>query len=251
MNDILNSEQIHSFEQNGFLVVKGFVAKDVAQRCLEDVSAFCDSGRRTHAGLNPAHVVEEASGGVKYCESVDHYVPSIKRLLNLKLLAAASVLLGGQDTYFFAAEMHDKVPRQGTITPPHQDNFYFCLDPADALTIYVPLELHGRANGGLCYVRGSHHLGTMDHRKSKVKAFSSELLGLAPGEQQVYPLEMQAGDVVFHHANTVHFAPRNPSDLHRRSLSIRVNGVNAKVSMTMRERYMVNRTFNRDEKVQS
>jgi phytanoyl-CoA hydroxylase len=97
-------------------------------------------------------------------------------------------------------------------------------------------------------VRGSHKLGTLEHAKSKVKAFSSELLGGHRGEDHVVPLDMKPGDVVFHHCNTIHFAPRNHSDLHRRSLSIRFNGDRAAVSALMRDRYMVNKTFNREEK---
>jgi phytanoyl-CoA hydroxylase len=251
MNKILSPAQLEAFRQDGFLVVERFFDESLVARALADVRAFFDEKRHLEPGVHPKHIVEEVDGaGVKYAESIDHYVPSIRPLLSLKLLAAAGEILD-QDTHLFVVELHDKVPRQGTVTPPHQDNFYFCLDPPDALTVYVPLELHGRENGGLCYVRGSHRLGTLDHRKSKVKAFSSELLGLEPGEQQVYPLQMKPGDVVFHHANTVHFAPRNPSELHRRSLSIRINGVRAQVSQAMRERYQVNRAFNRDTPVQS
>jgi len=247
MKDVLTTDQIEEFRREGFLVVADFLPAANVARSLAELTAFLSGPQLAAPGVNPKHVVRDADGiGVKYVESIDHYVPSIKELMNLKLLTAAGQILD-QNANFWAVEMHDKVPQQGTITPPHQDNFYFCLDPPDALTIYVPLESHGRANGGLCYVRGSHKLGTLDHAKSKVKAFSSELLGLAPGEESVFPIEMRPGDVVFHHCNTVHFAPRNHSDLHRRSLSIRVNGERATVSAKMRERYMVNKTFNREE----
>jgi phytanoyl-CoA hydroxylase len=247
MRDILTTAQIEDFRRDGFLVVGALLSVPAVQRCLEDLAAFLGRDQLASVGVNPKHIVREADNiGVKYAESVDHYVPSIKSLLNLKLLTAAGQLLG-QNTHFWAVEMHDKVPHHGTVTPPHQDNFYFCLDPPDALTVYVPLEPHGHGNGGLCYVRGSHKLGTLEHGKSKVKAFSSELLGGARGEDHVFPIEMQPGDVVFHHANTVHFAPRNPSDNHRRSLSIRVNGERAAVSESMRQRYLVNKSFNRED----
>src|SRR3569832_594045 len=248
MQDILSAVQIQQFRDQGFLVVQNFLPGANVARCLEDLRGFLERPRNGVSGIDPKHFVDEVdAAGVKYAESVDHYVPSIKRLMNLKLLHAAGQLLG-QNAHFFAAEMHDKVPHHGTGTPPHQDFFFFCLDPPDALTIYIPMEAHGPGNGGLCYVRGSHRLGTLDHTKSKVKAFSSELLGGAPGEDHVVKLDMQPGDVVFHHANTVHFAPRNHSDLHRRSLSIRVNGERATVSDAMRQRYMVNKVYNREEK---
>jgi phytanoyl-CoA hydroxylase len=247
MFTVLTAAQLELFHREGFLVASGFLPRDHVESSLADCAAFLTGPRVAAEGVNPRHVVRDADGsGIKYVECIDHYVPSIKQLMNLKLLTAAGEILG-QSTNFWAVELHDKVPRQGTITPPHQDNFYFCLDPPDALTIYVPLEPHGRANGGLCYVRGSHKMGTLEHAKSKVRAFSSELLGLAPGEDSVFPIEMNPGDVVFHHCNTVHFAPRNQSDRHRRSVSIRVNGENAGVSQKMRDRYLVNKTYNRDD----
>ena len=249
MHDILTRAQIQAFQDDGFLVVRDFVPQAIIARGLADLIAFLSGPRDGVPGINPKHIVNEVEGGgVKYAESIDHYVPSVRMLMDLKLLSAAGELLD-QNAHFFAAEMHDKVPRHGTVTPPHQDNFYFCLDPPDALTIYIPLEPHGPGNGGLCYVRGSHKLGTLDHGKSKVKAFSSELLGGPAGRESVVPLDMQPGDVVFHHANTIHLAPRNQSDLHRRSLSIRVNGERATVSDFMRQRYMINKTYNREERV--
>src|SRR5882672_5461662 len=247
MSEILTELQIESFWRDGFLVVENFLPEARVAECLTDLTRFLSGAQSSVEGLNSKHLVRESDGvGIKYLESVDFYVGSIKALLNLALLTAAGQLLR-QNAYFWAVEMHDKVPNLGSVTPPHQDNFYFCLDPPDALTIYAPLETHGRGNGGLCYVRGSHKLGTLDHGKSRVKAFSSELLGLAPGEESVFPIDLRPGDVVFHHCNTVHFAPRNHSDLHRRSLSIRVNGERAEASEKMRERYLVNKTYNREE----
>ena len=41
-------------------------------------------------------------------------------------------------------------------TPPHQDNFYFCLRPANVLTMWLALDHVDAENGCLRYVRGSH-----------------------------------------------------------------------------------------------
>src|SRR2546430_17505180 len=98
MHDILTVAQIRAFQDDGFLVVRDFMPRATIARCLADLSAFLSGPRADVAGINPKHIVNEVDDvGVKYAESVDHYVPSIKLLMDLKLLRAASELLGGQN----------------------------------------------------------------------------------------------------------------------------------------------------------
>jgi phytanoyl-CoA hydroxylase len=49
----------------------------------------------------------------------------------------ASVLLG-DDAEPHAAQMFGKAPRTGGPTPPHQDGYYFMLEPNEALTVWTP-----------------------------------------------------------------------------------------------------------------
>lgn len=85
----------------------------------------------------------------------------------------------------------------------------------------------------------------VDHNSSKVKAFSS-LIDLDKFKEfEIYNTELEAGDIVFHQANTIHFANDNRSEFSRRSFSVRFNGVSAKVDKYMEERYLKNLKFNR------
>ena len=138
-------------------------------------------------------------------------------------------------------EIHNKVPFKGTITPAHQDNFYFQLNPPSALTAYIPIELHNsEINGGLKFLVGSNKNGVVDHSATKVKAFSS-LINLDDfSEYEIYGTDLEAGHIVFHHANTIHFASSNKSKFSRRSFSVRFNGVSAKKDNVMSEKYSKN-----------
>lgn len=231
-----------SFKQNGFIVIKNFFDKSLIEEIRMALDEF--SG---YDQIRPKDVVyeDEESRAYKYIQNIEYYLPAAHKLITNKLLSTVTELLG-EDSYFVNMEIHNKVPFKGTLTPAHQDNFYFRLSPPSALTAYIPVELHSATiNGGLKFLVGSNKLGTIDHTSSKVKAFSSllELDGI--GEFDVFSTELEAGDIVFHHSNTVHYADANTSALSRRSFSIRVNGVSAKVDPQMHEKYAKNYQVNR------
>ena len=235
------------FNANGFAVARGLLDPVMLSELLAAFRVFSEDSEGLQRVAVADVVFDSLEGSprpIKYLQHVNGYLPLFNRLFGTEILDTASVLLA-QPTFYDGMELHDKAPHGGTITPPHQDNFYFCLDPPDAVTAYVPLEPHGPGNGGLHFVRHSHRGPLKDHFKSKVKAFSSALDESDYDAGDVEAVDLAPGDVVFHHAKTIHFAPRNDSDRHRRSVSIRINGVHARVSPLLREGYLKNFTYNR------
>ena len=233
---------IQSFNESGFIVIKNFFDESLISQIKQALDEYSD-----YQNIRTKDIVweQEETKDFKYIQNVNYYIPICHRLISNKLLKTVSELLG-EDSYFVNMEIHNKVPFKGTYTPAHQDNFYFRLSPPSALTAYIPIELHNATiNGGLKFLVGSNKLGTIDHTSSKVKAFSSllELDGI--GDFDVYHTDLQPGDIVFHHANTVHFADANESEFSRRSFSVRLNGLSAKVDPKMHEKYAKNYEVNR------
>lgn len=231
------------FEENGYLFRPGLLPRDLVDGCLRAFTGYASGSAAPRAEV----VFDDPAVGarqIKYFKDVDFEIPEFRKLLHSDLLAVASAILR-QPAYFVVMEVHDKGPRGGTFTPPHQDNFYFCLDPPAAVTAYVPLERQDAENGQLCYVPGSHRAGIRDHEKSKVPAFSSGMGGAPIPEEELYRLDAEPGDVSFHHCNLVHLASENRSDRHRRAVSIRIQGVHARVSPALKARYEEFRAFNR------
>ena len=231
-----------SFNESGFIVIKNFFDESLISQIKQALDEYSD-----YQNIRTKDIVweQEETKDFKYIQNVNYYIPICHRLISNKLLKTVSELLG-EDSYFVNMEIHNKVPFKGTYTPAHQDNFYFRLSPPSALTAYIPIELHNATiNGGLKFLVGPNKLGTIDHTSSKVKAFSSllELDGI--GDFDVYHTDLQPGDIVFHHANTVHFADANESEFSRRSFSVRLNGLSAKVDPKMHEKYAKNYQVNR------
>ncbi len=113
------------------------------------------------------------------------------------------------------------------MTPPHQDNYYFCLEPANVLTMWLALDPVDAENGCLRYVDGSHTRGYRKHAKSQILGFSQGIMDYTTDDfNREVAAVMQPGDVAVHHGMTTHRADANLSQTrHRRSFAMVFTGV--------------------------
>lgn len=237
------------FKQDGFIAIEGFYDTEVIEGIKQSIISFDQWDIVRDKDVVFEGEPEERE--FKYIQNVNYYVSECHKVLTNKLFSKVAELLE-EEIYFVNMEIHDKVPEKGTYTPAHQDNFYFQLAPPSTLTAYVPLEMHNaNLNGGLKFLKGTNKLGTVNHKSSKVKAFSSLLELDNPEDFEEYKTDLKAGDIVFHHGNTVHFADANTSQNHRRSLSIRFNGVSAKIDESIRNQYKENYKANRERELKN
>jgi len=59
----------------------------------------------------------------------------------------------------------NKPAKMGTETPPHQDGFYFMLEPNHAVTMWLALDVADAENGCMRYIPRSHLGGIRPHKK--------------------------------------------------------------------------------------
>ena len=112
-----------------------------------------------------------------------------------------------------------KPARIGKETPPHQDGFYYMLEPNEALTLWLALDTVNDTNGCVRYVRGSHRRGIRPHRQSNVLGFSQGITDYGEGDDKAeMPIHVVPGDLIAHHCMTIHRADANPTDKPRRAL---------------------------------
>jgi phytanoyl-CoA hydroxylase len=233
------------FLENGVVVIRGLFPKATIEECLVDFENFTDvRGARDLGHL----LMDEANGAetLKYFQYINVYIKSFNKLLSSKILSIGQFFLE-QDVYFSPMGMHNKGPKIGSITPPHQDNFYSCLTPPDFVTAYVPLLPMSPINGGIQYVLGSHKLGVLDHAVSSVKAFSSGLDRSVMDGYKILKPDLKPGDVVFHHGNIIHLAQNNETDSQRYAVAIGIFGENAMVDINLKNQYEKNLRMNRGE----
>jgi phytanoyl-CoA hydroxylase len=112
----------------------------------------------------------------------------------------------------------NKPPGLGKPTPPHQDGFYFMLDPCEAVTMWLALEEVDEENGCVRYVPRSHTQGMRKHGRTETLGFSQGIVDYPTPADSASEIAFpaQAGDLLAHHALTIHRADHNQSQTRSR-----------------------------------
>lgn len=139
-----------------------------------------------------------------------------------------------QDAAYF-----NKLAEIGDPTPPHQDGYYFHLDPCEALTLWLALDDVDEENGCLHYVAGSHRRGLRDHSRTQVLGFSQGVVDFGSDEDRANEVAVRAsaGDLIIHDSMTIHRTDANHSNRSRRALGFVYYSSRAKVDAEARELY--------------
>ena len=208
----------------GYLTIKNFYStKDIEEMMVELENSSADSFQNKNLRLFPKNDYAIENKQLKYLKNPQILVPNLYRLLTTELFNLVETLIG-ENSFVTSIELHRK-GKYGSITPPHQDNFYFCLSKGASLTAYIPLNKQGPFNGGL-YVYPKSHLENFKHIKSSIVGFSSGIKEQDLKNYESVSYSVDQGDLTFHHCNIVHGAPVNTSSIPRLSIAIRFQGSN-------------------------
>lgn len=112
----------------------------------------------------------------------------------------------------------NKPPGVGQPTPPHQDGYYFMLAPCEAVTMWVALDDVDEENGCVRYVKGSHEMGMREHARTRTLGFSQGIVDYPTDDDRECEVAFpaQPGDLLVHHALTIHRADGNRSQTRTR-----------------------------------
>lgn len=129
-------------------------------------------------------------------------------------------LLGGE-VYHYHSKLTMKRPHVGGAWDWHQDYGYWynngCLFP-DLASVFIAIDPSRRENGCLEVLRGSHRMGRIDHGRvgGQTGADMERVEHAMKVLEHVY-CEMDPGDALFFHSNTLHSSSQNVSD-HSRNI---------------------------------
>ena len=182
---------------------------------LPDADAFFDDKSRPETLKQMQHMQQDA------------FFAAYTRHPKWSQLAMALV---GEEATCEGPEWFNKPPGTNHITPPHQDNYYFCLAPPNVVTIWMALDEVDDENGCLRYVRGSHLRPIRRHNRSNVLGFSQGIIDYGGADRAAeVRIHLAPGDVVVHHGNTIHRADANRSTTrNRRAFAMVMKGVSCR-----------------------
>jgi ectoine hydroxylase-related dioxygenase (phytanoyl-CoA dioxygenase family) len=123
-------------------------------------------------------------------------------------------LLGGE-VYHYHHKMTMKEPYVGGAWEWHQDYGYWynngCLFPYMASAM-IAVDRTTRENGCLQVIRGSHHMGRIEHGVVATQTGADvERVEHALERLELVYCEMEPGDALFFHCNTLHRSDTNRS----------------------------------------
>jgi len=213
---ILSDQQLSEFSRDGYIIIRSFFDREEADILRQTAKA--DAAFNKHA-----HPLKDGEGGTaklvlwnKAGEDIYGAVARCHRVVD------AMEQLLGDEVYHYHSKMSIKEPYTGGAWAWHQDYGYWyqngCLFP-DLASIFIAVDPNTRENGCMQVLKGSHLMGRIDHGRY------GEQTGADPDRTQeavkvlelVY-VELDPGDALFFHSNTLHRSDQNKSPHPRWSL---------------------------------
>lgn len=208
-----NEDSLARFSSEGFVAIPGFMST----RQLLELNAHLDHFIENVVPKLPDERVfyedKNDPASLKQIQQLGDHDPWFHNLFTVgRFPELAERLLAGpvvpKNIQYF-----NKPPGIGQPTPPHQDGFYFMLDPCEAITMWLALDHVDEENGCVRYVRGSNHHGMRQHRRTQTLGFSQGIVGFPTDSDLENEVAMHAkpGDLLAHDAMTIHCAGANSS----------------------------------------
>jgi phytanoyl-CoA hydroxylase len=229
------------FDQDGYLYFPGFLDKIETNQIKSRLDKIVEEGLQDIPTGHIKFENTENKQGVKMIQDLHLYDPLFKNILFESKFSALAAELLGEKVVGKTVEFFNKPAKIGKATPPHQDGYYFMLTPMSAVTFWISLEEVNKDNGWVSYVKGSHLNGVRTHGKSGTIGFSQEIVdfGTPSDLENEEFIATNPGDVLIHHALTIHRAAPNTSiNRSRKALGLIYFGESAKEDLVAKKAYI-------------
>jgi len=204
------------FERDGFVVIRQLLPQDELAKLEQNVDRYIRDVVPSLTDADAFYEDRARPDTLKQLQRMgqDAFFASYGR--HPCWVSVAESLLG-EVAIAEQPEWFNKPPGTNHVTPPHQDNYYFCLTPPSVLTIWLALDDVDAENGCLRYVAGSHQRGFRTHARSKILGFSQGISDYTADDfTREVAVTLRRGDAVAHHGMTIHRADANLSSTRRR-----------------------------------
>jgi phytanoyl-CoA hydroxylase len=211
---MLNPTLLADYERDGFIRISGFIKPSDLQQLRERIDHYT---RERLAQLPAGDRVLEADGkAVRNLFRMQLHDPYFLEFAQREeILSIVAPLVHGKPV-LKGVETFNKPAKVGSGVPPHQDNAYFCQNPPDVLTVWIAIDAATMENGPIYYIKGTHKLGLLPHKKSGITGNSMGLAEMpTAAESDKFCGTLQPGDALIHHCQTIHYSAQNKSDYPR------------------------------------
>lgn len=219
MAPTLTPNQIKTYHQDGFLILKSFFSKPEVDK-LYNTALQDDAMRKNALDLND-QTGKKTKLSLWFTPGNDvfGYMTRSERVIQ----SIAPLLDSDAPVCHFHSKLMQKEPRVGGAWEWHQDYGYWYKNqfmfPDQLISVMVALTEANKQNGCLQIIKGSHKLGRVNH------GFAGEQVGaditMVDNALKTMPLiycELEQGDALIFHSNLLHRSEANLSDRPRWSI---------------------------------
>lgn len=199
----VSADQLSFYEENGYLLLPGFIGLDEAAALRSEVHAIAERQGPTNATWSS---VADQGTVLEHSHDVQFRSAAFSRLLVDGRLTDVFTSLIGPNIQLHHNKMFIKPPERGSPFPMHQDHGYFPHRGRSMTAAILHLDDAPDAKGCVRVYPGSHKLGPLtpigrDHHVDPERF---------PLETAV-PVEAKAGDLLVFNYLTVHGSGMNVS----------------------------------------
>ena len=212
----LTEAEIAAFHRDGYVLRRGLFAAD-------EVALLSDAIVNDPAIAKNTYVRPDSKGASTELALWNHPSDDVFGAVarSARIVDSMEKLLGGE-VYHYHSKLTMKRPKVGGAWDWHQDYGYWyrnaCLFPLMA-SVFISVDPSTRENGCLEVLKGSHHLGRLEHGVvgGQVGADMERVEQAMKVLDHVY-VEQAPGDALFFHSNTLHTSGQNKSEKSRNVL---------------------------------
>jgi ectoine hydroxylase-related dioxygenase (phytanoyl-CoA dioxygenase family) len=214
----LTAQHKQAYLEDGYVVIPGLFSQAETAAYRAHYMLLRRSGK--YAGDFAGEGADEADPLRRYPRMIHMHRwddVSLRWLLDERLRVCLTEL-AGHEPYAVQTMLYFK-PAGARGQALHQDNFYLRVKPSTCLAAWMALDPCTVENGCIQVVPGSHTWPMLCTEKADIRvSFSDVTVPLPPG-QEIRPVLMHPGDVLFFNGSLVHGSyPNTTRDQFRRAL---------------------------------
>ncbi len=221
----LSQEQLREFEDNGFLLLKGFATK---KRCAQILAKAKDEivtrmppieteGEYNHTDNTSLRRLRQVYGRDELFARWMRE-PSMREIL-VQVLKDEPIL-----TLAHHNSIMTKMPYRSTETCWHQDKRYWSFQNDNLVSVWLALDDEYADNGVLKFIPKSHKMVFGKESFDERDCFCPKERKNMELIDSSVQFDLSAGDVVLFHCNTLHYATENLTDKPKISFVYTVRG---------------------------
>ena len=213
---VISDDLVAAYAADGYVLVRGMLD-------AEEIGLLSRAAREDRVLDQRSYGKDDGEGGVVRLSVWNHPTDTIYGMVaRCESIVGSAAKLLGDEPYHYHSKMIMKDAKVGGAWAWHQDYGYWyqngVLSP-NLTSAFIAVDRATRENGCLQVIRGSHKLGRIEHVLAGDQAGADlERVDEILKRHELVHVEMEPGDVLFFHANTLHRSDQNRSDNARWSM---------------------------------